>query len=91
MPSTTSVPNWSKIYNTVAKIAKWWYKRETLKARKWGIRPWVDLSMVEYVTHDYFFSNEKLLKTGFKNKFPTVYDVVRDSVRWYIDNGWFDN
>ena len=81
---------WNKLYNAAAKLAKRWYGRETMKARKWGLRPWVDLSMVEYVTHDYFFSNEKLLATGFQNKYPTVFDVVKDSVRWYIDNGWFD-
>lgn len=87
---TIVLPMWNKLYNAVAKLLRWWYTRETMKARKWGIRPWVDLSMVEYVTHDYFFSNEKLINLGFEYKYPTVPDVTRDSVRWYIDNGWFN-
>ncbi len=87
---TYIVPIWFKIYSLIARTLKYYFKRETLRARKWGIRPWVDQSMVEYVTHDYFFSNEKLKKLGFKYKYPTAFDAAKNSVRWYLDKGWFN-
>ncbi|MHA1732676.1 MAG: NAD-dependent epimerase/dehydratase family protein [Promethearchaeota archaeon] len=87
---TIIIPMWFRVYGAIAGIMRWWCRRETAKARKWGLRPVIDLAMAEYVTHDYFFSNEKLRALGFEYRFPTVFDVTRDSVRWYVDHGWFD-
>ena len=87
---TLIIPIWNSMYHFMAKMFRWWYKREAKKARKWGIRSWMDLSMVEYVTHNYYFSNEKLTNMGFEYKYPTVEAVTLDSIRWYLDNGWFD-
>lgn len=87
---TMVIPMWNKIYNFIAKMLLLWFQREMTKARKWGIRSWIDQSMVEYVTHNYYFSNQKLIKLGFKYKYPTVFDVAKDSVRWYLDYKWFE-
>ncbi len=88
--TTVILPTWYKIYNLGAKIAEWYFGNQILKARKWKMRPKIDGPMLEYISHEYYFSNEKLKKLGFKYKYPTVTDTVRDSVRWYMDNGWFD-
>ena len=87
---TVVIPIWYKMYNIAAKIMDWWFRKEIIKAKKWGLRPKIDGPMLEYITHEYFFSNDKLKKLGFEYKYPTAFDVTRDTVRWYIDNGWFD-
>ncbi|MHA1377162.1 MAG: NAD-dependent epimerase/dehydratase family protein [Candidatus Helarchaeota archaeon] len=89
---TVIMPVWARMYNFFAKyFINWWFGREVKKAKKWGIRPIVDGPMLEYITHEYYFSNEKLKTLGFKYKYPKVTDVTRDSIRWYMDNGWFDD
>ncbi len=87
---TITVPVPFKVYGLAAANIRTWVAKETLKARKWGLRPLIDYPMTEYITHDYFFLNTKLRDLGFEYKFPTVFDVCRDSVRWYKDHGWFD-
>ncbi|MHA1784508.1 MAG: NAD-dependent epimerase/dehydratase family protein [Candidatus Helarchaeota archaeon] len=87
---TVVIPVWYRIYGIAAKIADWWFRKEIIKAKKWGIRPLIDGPMLEYITHEYYFSNEKLKKLGFKYKYPTPQDVTFDAVKWYVDNGWFD-
>ncbi|MHA1300404.1 MAG: NAD-dependent epimerase/dehydratase family protein [Candidatus Helarchaeota archaeon] len=89
---TVIIPIWNKMYNFFAKsFINWWFRREIKKAKKWGIRPMVDGPMLEYITHEYYFSNEKLKRLGFKYIYPKVMDVTTDSVRWYLDNGWFND
>jgi len=87
---TVIIPVWYKLYNIMAKLLEWYFGKEVVKAKKWGTRPTIDGPMLEYITHEYFFSNEKLKKLGFKYIYPKVQDVTADSVRWYIDEGWFD-
>ena len=84
------IPVWYKLYNVMAKLLEWYFGKEIIKAKKWGTRPKIDGPMLEYITHEYYFSNEKLKKLGFQYKYPKVQDVTEDSVRWYLDNGWFD-
>lgn len=81
------VPGW--ISKSVSKIIDFYYDRVILKARKWGVRPLIDSPMLDYIGHDYFFSNKKLKDLGFKFEFPTPFDVARDSISWYIEHGWF--
>ncbi|MHC1591061.1 MAG: NAD-dependent epimerase/dehydratase family protein [Candidatus Helarchaeales archaeon] len=84
------IPIWGVFYKLVQKLVKIIMGRSIKKAEMWGTRAIVDAPMLDYITHDYFFSNQKLKDLGFKYEFPTPFDVAKDSIRWYIDHGWFD-
>jgi dihydroflavonol-4-reductase len=43
---------------------------------------------IEYVGRDFVYSNEKLHKTGYKFIYSDARDGLRDTVRWYQQEGW---
>ena len=63
------LPVWWQMYKGIAKIAMWAVKRQEDKARKRGVRGKFDVPMAGYITHNYYFSNEKIKKLGFNFKF----------------------
>jgi hypothetical protein len=85
-----NVPIFGSLIKLSEKLIDFYVDGQMKKARKWGVRPLVDGPMMEYIGHNYYFSNEKLKKLGFEYKYPTPFDVARDSIRWYLDHGWFD-
>ncbi|MBD3351800.1 MAG: NAD-dependent epimerase/dehydratase family protein [Candidatus Lokiarchaeota archaeon] len=86
----THIPVWWPLYKLAAKIAFKWAAGEEKKARKYGIRPKFDLPMAGYILHQYFFSNQKIKDMGFKFKFGDPFKGARQTIRWYIDAGWFE-
>ncbi len=58
-------------------------------ARK-GKRPRYDAPMADYITHQYFFSNEKIKRIGFKFEYPDMFTGTKQTVDWYISHGWLE-
>ncbi|MEJ2280166.1 MAG: SDR family oxidoreductase [Candidatus Lokiarchaeota archaeon] len=73
------------IANFELVIAKFKAKR----AKKRGYRPKFDIPMVEYLTHQYYFSNKKLKDLGFEFEYNDFKKGIKETVRWYKDNKWF--
>ncbi len=83
------IPIWFQMYKIVAKIAVWWGTYLEKKARKRGVRSKVDVPMIKYVTHNYFFCSKKLKDLGFNFKY-TWDEAVIDTIEWYYKSGWFE-
>lgn len=60
------------------------------RARRTGARPLLELDQVQYFGRDYRYSIDKLTATGFTFKWPQPEPGLRETVRWYLDNGWID-
>jgi dihydroflavonol-4-reductase len=73
--------NWS-LYKLVSgfviKIGRWLDAR----ARKRGKRPKFDVPELQYITHQYWFSNEKLKELGFKYRFEDPREGLLDYYIW---------
>ncbi|MHA1149250.1 MAG: NAD-dependent epimerase/dehydratase family protein [Promethearchaeota archaeon] len=83
----TIIPVWFPIFKLFSKLVVWIGKKRDLKARKLGIRPLLDVPMLEYVTHQYAFSNKKLKDLGYKFKYDT-WTGFKETIDWYIEHGW---
>jgi nucleoside-diphosphate-sugar epimerase len=59
------------------------------KAIKYGIRPQFDVSMIRYITHQYYFSNQKIKDLGFEFKYKDFEKGTSETIDWYKRNGWF--
>lgn len=55
-------------------------------ARKMGTRPKLDVPMVKYMTHQYWFSNQKIKDFGFEFIYDDPRDGLRDYIRWCKEN-----
>jgi len=60
------------------------------KARAKGIRPKLDVPMIEYVTHQYWFSNEKIKKLGFKFIYEDQRKGLWEYITWCKQRGWLE-
>lgn len=82
------VPVGWPIYKVIADLMEYGARKFEEAARRKSIRPKFDLPMAEYVTHEYWFSNEKIKKAGYK----FVYDDWRrgtwETIGWYREQGW---
>ena len=58
------------------------------KAHKYGIRPKLDLPMLGYLTHQYYFSNKSLYDLGFEFEHNDFRKATHDTIQWYFNNGW---
>lgn len=58
------------------------------RARRKGTRPLLEYDQVQYFGRDYLYSNEKLKETGFRMQWPDPEPGIRDTLRWYVQNGW---
>jgi len=70
------------VYKLAAKVSLPLVRGVERTARKKGLRPKIDLPMVEYVTHQYWFSNQKIKDLGFK----FIYEDPKKGFWNYI--GW---
>ncbi len=84
-------PVWWPFYIIFSKFLYWLNKRKDKKAKKLNSRPPVDLSMADYTTHQYLFSNKKIKDLGFKFKFPDYKSATKDTVEWYLKNKWLES
>ncbi|MFX1454665.1 MAG: NAD-dependent epimerase/dehydratase family protein [Promethearchaeota archaeon] len=84
-------PIWWPIYKLFSKFLLWLSRRQDKKARKLNSRPPVDLSMAEYITHQYLFSNKKVKELGFQFKYPDYISAIKDTVDWYLKNKWLES
>lgn len=57
-------------------------------ARRSGKRPVLEYDQVQYFGRDYLYSNDKLKSTGFRFDHPQPEPGLRETLRWYRDNGW---
>lgn len=74
------VPVHFSIYKIFQKLALWIVKKMDKDARRKNLRPKVDVPMVEYITHQYWFSNKKIKSLGFK----FIYEDPRKGLWEYI-------
>lgn len=58
------------------------------KARKRGTRPKIDVPMAGYITHQYWFSNEKLKRLGFKYIYEDPRKGLWEYITWCKSQGW---
>jgi len=84
-------PVWWPFYKMFSKFLYWLNERKNKKAKKLDSRPPVDLSMAEYTTHQYLFSNKKVKDLGFEFKFPDYISATKNTVEWYLNNKWLES
>ena len=53
-----------------------------------GRKPLLEKATVQYMACDRIWDNAKLKGTGFTFKYPIVENGMRETLRWYKDNGW---
>lgn len=58
-------------------------------ARLMGTKPLLEKATLDYVNCDKIWDNSKLKATGFEFKYPTMETGMRETMKWYSDNGWF--
>lgn len=58
------------------------------KSKKLKIKPSLDSEFVNLTTLDAWISNEKLKKAGYKFVYPDSKEGLRETVAWYIREGW---
>ncbi|MHA1149396.1 MAG: NAD-dependent epimerase/dehydratase family protein [Promethearchaeota archaeon] len=75
-------------YKVMAKILLKMSVLKNKKAKRLGIRPKFDLPMAGYITHQYYFSNQKIKDLGFKFEYGDFKKGIYQTVNWYLDNGW---
>jgi len=76
------------LYKAGAAIALRQAKRYDRAARKRGTRPKLDVPMVEYITHQYWFSNQKLKDLGFEFIYEDPRRGMWDYITWCKERGW---
>ncbi|MCP4683539.1 MAG: hypothetical protein GY864_14510, partial [Desulfobacterales bacterium] len=58
-------------------------------ARRMGTKPLLEKATLDYVDCDKIWDNSKLKATGFEFKYPTMEEGMKETLKWYRDNGWF--
>lgn len=59
-----------------------------LVAARTGKRPTLEYDQVQYFGYDFLYSIDKLLATGFRFEYPEPEPGLRETLRWYRDQGW---
>ena len=76
------------IYKLFSKIAFKLSERKNKKAKKLGVRPKFDLPMAGYITHQYYFSNQKIKDLNFQFKYGDFRKGTHQTIMWYMKHGW---
>jgi nucleoside-diphosphate-sugar epimerase len=63
-------------------------KRKAKKNKELGIRSKFDLPMVKYLTHQYYFSNEKIKELGFEFEYNDFRKGIFETIVWYKTHNW---
>lgn len=58
------------------------------RASRKGTRPLLEYDQVQYFGRNYLYSIDKLKATGFTFEWPQPEPGLRETLRWYVDNGW---
>jgi len=58
-------------------------------ARLFGFKPPLEKGTLDYMSCDRVWDNTKLKSAGFTFKYPTFEKGMKETLRWYKDNGWF--
>ncbi len=58
-------------------------------AQRLGTKPLLERATLDYVNCDKIWDNGKLKATGFTFKYPTMEEGMKETLKWYKDNGWF--
>lgn len=82
------IPVWWPVFKAFATLALAMSKLLDKKARKMELRPKIDVPMVEYVTHQYWFNNQKLKDTGFKFIYEDPRKGIWEYITWCKERGW---
>ncbi len=45
--------------------------------------------MIGYITHQYYFSNQKIKDLGFEFKYKDFEKGTSETINWYKRKGWF--
>jgi nucleoside-diphosphate-sugar epimerase len=53
-----------------------------------GVPSPVEADTIDYLNEDFVYDNSQLKSTGFQFTYPDARDGLRDTLRWYRDNGW---
>lgn len=59
-----------------------------LLAKVLGRKPTLERGTLHYMACDRIWDNSKLKGTGFAFRYPTVEVGMKETLRWYRDNGW---
>jgi len=84
------LPVWWPAYKYFAEIGLNIVKGLDAKARRQGLRPKIDVPMVEYITHQYWFSNQKLKNAGFQLAYPDPRKGLWEYIAWCRERGWLE-
>ena len=76
------------IFKPLSKVIYRYTEWQDRRARKRGIRPKIDLPMVGYITHQYWFSGEKLKRLGFKYEYEDPRKGLWEYIGWCKARGW---
>ncbi len=60
------------------------------RASRTGARPFLEYDQVQYFGRNYLYSIDKLKATGFAFRWPQPEPGLRDTLRWYVDQGWIE-
>ncbi|NVM55157.1 MAG: NAD(P)-dependent oxidoreductase [Candidatus Helarchaeota archaeon] len=85
------IPTWWPFYKAVAKFALWMTKVQEKRARKKGVRPRFEAAMAGYITHQYYFSNQKIKDLGYGFLYPGWKKGVLETIVWYMEQGWLED
>jgi len=84
------VPIWWPVYKYSAARGLEIIKGLDRRARKKGLRPKIDVPMVEYITHQYWFSNQKLKNLGFEFTYQDSRTGLWEYITWCKERGWLE-
>lgn len=84
------VPVWWPLYKASAAWGLEIIKKLDAKARAKGLRPKVDVPMVEYITHQYWFGNQKLKDLGYKFLYQDPREGIWEYITWCKERGWLE-
>lgn len=76
------------VYAQVAKLMEYGARKFEEAARLKRTRPKFDLPMAEYITHEYWFSNEKIKRAGYKFVYDDWRRATWETIGWYREQGW---
>lgn len=82
------VPIWWPLYKAGAGIGLKYVRWLDRRARSKGARPKIDVPMIEYMTHHYEFSNQKIKDLGFEFIYQDPRRGLWDYITWCKDRGW---
>jgi len=82
------LPVWWPTYKFFARLSLGYIRWLDRRARALGTRPKVDVPMVQYITHQYWFSNQKIKDLGFQFTYEDPRRGIWDYITWCRERGW---